>query len=199
MNTPYTGGYNNEAAKDGVKRVGAGGVKSGLPLIITGGQKRHDLFHYNFSDLGKFKKQPRPGEVELRVSDKVPQRELMEKIKYVLPRNFCPDCNRTDRMKVGGACNMWTMHDGESKVDLKPGDVVVSIWCQECQMTALYADKKIQLPGNQEIAPENYDEWRLKQIRQIRMDRNIAEFIRNRLIAGDTSIRPYRQGEKEGR
>lgn len=183
----YKGGYNNTGGTD-VRRVSPQGVSSNFPLIITGGQKRHDLFHYNFSDKGKYKKQPRPGEVEVRVNSKQDAKFLTEKLRYQLPRTFCPDCNRVDRPPEGGAINVWTMVDGERDVDLHPGDVVISVWCQECQMHCLYG-KKIELPNNSNpLCPEDLDEWRKSQIRQVRMDRNIASFIRNRLIANDQSI-----------
>jgi hypothetical protein len=183
----YQGGYNNQGGSD-VKRVSSGGVKSGLPLIITGGQKRHDLFHYNFSDKGKYKKQPRPGEVEIRVNAQIPAKQLQENLKFKLPRNFCPDCNRMDREHKEGSINVWTMVDGERGVDLLPGDVVISFWCQECQMNALYG-KKIEIPSTANpLCPEELDDWRKSQIRQVRMDRNIGEFVRNRLIADDKSI-----------
>lgn len=186
----YTGGYNNSEKKDSVKRVGGGGVKTGLPLIITGGKSRFDLFHDNFSGKGRYKKQPRPGEVELNVTGKVEKRDLADKVKFALPRNFCPDCNRTDRMHVQGSINVWTMYDGGQNQEfgpyLKPGEVVITFWCQECQNHEFYG-LKIIIPG-MEDGPEGLDEWRKKQIRQIRMDRNIADFIRSRVTTGDQSI-----------
>lgn len=184
----YYGGYNNSKQLEGVRRVNAGGQKAGLPLIITGGKARFDAFHYNFTDKGKYKKQPRPGEVELRVKDTQPKRELFEKIKFKLPRNFCPDCNRTDLAHEKGVINVWTMYDGAPDLGLQPNDVIVSFWCQQCQMNGLYG-KRIKIPGEENgLNPEGMDEWRKAQIRQVRMDRNIEAYIRNRLLAGDTSI-----------
>lgn len=184
----YTGGYNNNAAPDGLRRKHAGETKVGLPLIMTGGRKRWDEFHYQFTDREKFKKQPRPGEVELTVSSKFETREMANKIKFKLPRHFCPDCNRNDRAHEQGAINMWTMYDGAPEFGLLPEDVVITFWCQECQMAALYG-KQIVIPGmEQGIDVEGMDEWRKKQIRNIRMDRNIESFIRNRLAANDSSI-----------
>jgi hypothetical protein len=173
----YKGGYNNTGVADPVRRVGAGGVSTNFPLIITGGRKRYDLFHYNFTEPGKYPKNPRPGEVDLKVSAKVPKLEIADKIKYKLPRNFCPDCNRTDRMHEKGAINVWTMYDGSIDFDLVPGDAVITFWCQECQMYDFYGSK-IQLPNTSGMDIEGYDEWRKRQIRQCRMDKNIVEYLR---------------------
>lgn len=113
---------------------------------------------------------------------------MANRIKFKLPRNFCPDCNRTDRQHKEGAINMWTMYDGAPEFGLQPEDIVITFWCQECQQHALYG-KQIVIPGMEKnVNPEELDEWRKKQIRNIRMDRNIEAYVRNRLTANDTSI-----------
>lgn len=182
----YKGGYNNSGVSDGARRVGAGGVKTGLPLIITGGRQRFELFHNNFTVKGKLKREPKAGECELEIVDKGERRDLLAHVVYILPRNYCPDCDKNDKLKEKGAINVWTLYDGSIEFNIKPGEAVITCWCQECQMHEYYGSKII-IPGMDE-APEKMDEWRKKQIRQIRMDRNIVEYIRNRLLVQDWSI-----------
>ena len=186
----YRPNYGNQLSKDAARRVNAGGQKAGLPLIITGGQKRYDIFHYNFSDKGKIGKRPKQGEDPIPQASSVQhKRDIAHRLKFKLPRNFCADCNRTDREHEKGAINVWNMTDGFQEAGLYPDDVVVTFWCQKCQMNALWG-KKIALPGDEKcpMPPEDLDDWRKKQIRHCRMDRNIAEYIRSAILRQDWSI-----------
>jgi len=118
------------------RRVGAGGVKSGLPLLITGGKKRYDEFHWLFNTFGRVKKKPQLGELSLKDQGKAkpkgPRQEFEERLRYCLPRSFCPDCAEHDRPSEQGMFNLWCIEEPIPGLDLRPGHVVVSTWCQEC-------------------------------------------------------------------
>lgn len=174
-----------DQSPDVVRRKGAGAIKVGLPLLMPGGRKRWNSFHEKFTDKPLYKSQPKPGEVELHVDKTLPHREIAEKIRYRLPRNFCPDCNRTDRAHVKGALNMFSLQEPEPGLDIYPGEIVLCCWCQDCQDDDLNAKTKLVIPG---MDDPDMDEWRKRMIRQNRMERNIIEYIRAKRMSNDTSI-----------
>lgn len=177
--------FTQNQSSSGVKRKHAGTTRAGLPLIMPGGYKKWNDFHEQFTDKRTYKKNPYPGEVELNIKDSAKSGDIAELVHYVLPRNFCPDCDRTDRLHEAGALNMITIDEPMPGMDLRPGDVVLVCWCQECQMNDLKGTALI-IPG---MDDPDMDEWRKRMIRQNRMARNIQNYIQQALLAGEYSIR----------
>lgn len=186
---------------DGTKRVASGGVKAGLPLILTGGRARHEAFKYNFTDPGKFKKKKKFGETPLheqcKPMNEMPGGAIKEKFHFVIPPNVCIDCNRIDRPRgpgSGGFINMIPIEDETyAGLGLIPGRVVVTCWCQDCVEGHEFAKKNMPivqgddlpealvLPESLQVPPEEIDEWRLNMMRHNRMQRNMIDYLRNNI------------------
>lgn len=166
------------------KRRNAGGIKSGLPLIITGGMERHREFQYLFTDPGKFKKKNPKDGVDLSVIKTRQMKDVAEKLKYLLPIHYCPDCDSNmivrEKAKVLG---MWAVAEPHPEVHLVPGEVIIHIKCQDCIDHELWGRKNLLITGDDE-----FDEYRLRMVTQNRMERNLVSYVRNRLMANDTSI-----------
>jgi hypothetical protein len=191
--------------RDGTKRVASGGVKDGLPLILTGGRARHDAFHFNFTDPGKFKKKEAWGKAKLRETLKgqptLPKSEVAEKLKFVIPANFCIDCCRSDRPTDGGFLNLKAIADDEyAGIGLIPGNVVLTVWCQDCFDRDQFSKKNLAIcqgddipqdvivPKQIDVPPEEMDEYALNKIRGNRMHRNMIDYLRNQIMARNPTI-----------
>lgn len=177
--------YLELARKEPARRINAGGQKAGLPMIITGGSARHKEFHYQFTDPGKFKRKDPKAGTDFSVMGDVPMRATAEKLRYRLPFSFCPDCDKTtipiEKAKILG---IWMVSEIHEDIDLKPGETILHCKCQDCIDDELWGTSNIEIPGDDPAL----DEWRLKQIRSNRMERNLVSFVRNRLLANDFSI-----------
>ena len=206
MYSPQGGRLNLKS--DGTKRVASGGVKSGLPLILTGGKLRHDAFHYNFTDPGKFKKKAPWGTEKLSKAlegqPKLKTHEVAEKLKFRIPANFCVDCCRSDRPVgdgAGGFLNLRAIDSDEyAGLGLVPGTVVLTVWCQSCFEADKFSKnniaicqgndlpKGLDMPPQMSIPPEELDECALNRLRFNRMQRNMIEYLRNQIVAKNPRI-----------
>lgn len=181
---------------DVVSRVGAGLKKVGLPLIIPGGMKRFNDFHQMITP-GQLKRPVGAGKAPLKKQtegQRLARKEFAEKLRYWLPRDFCPDCNRTGRPHKGGAVNVCMVEHGDISIDLRPMELVITVWCQDCQMTALYSDSNIAKvrvnQGRNGKKSLSEDTQIAAAIRKERMETNYKAYIRAKLLAGDKSIYP---------
>lgn len=180
--------YAEMTQRDPVRRRMSGQVKPGLPLIITGGSARHKEFQYQFTEPGKFKKPSRAiydQSENFDIQKTVNIKGTAEKLRYRLPFNFCPDCDRTDIPREKAVwLGIWMIGEQHKEVDLKPDETVVHTKCIDCVKAEASGTATIELA----TGDDDYDEWRLRQIRANRMERNIISYIRNRLLANDTRI-----------
>lgn len=179
--------YADLVRRDGVRRRNAGGIKPGLPMIITGGSALHKEFHYQFTDPGKFKKKNvfHEDKLSLQVQGQMTVRETIVKARYRLPFNFCPDCNKNDkRLEEVQWIGVWMVADPHEEIDLNPGETIIHCKCAACVEADKVGKVDIEIPTD---SPE-IDEWRKSQITQNRMERNLVSYIRNRLAANDIRI-----------
>lgn len=185
---------------DPVRRRNAGGVKVGLPLIITGGKKRHEEFQELVSPDKKIKRKEDPRTVTLdkqvdpalQKQMRQSRRDFAEKLRYWLPREFCPDCGEHDRPHEGGAINVVDWNEPRPDLDIRPGEIVLSTWCQRCQMSfrlgpgiAIAHDMEQATQG---MADPEDSEYMKRLMVQNRMQKNIEDFIRCRRLTRPESI-----------
>jgi hypothetical protein len=175
------------------KRVASGKVKVGIPLMITGGKKNYDDFHYKYTETGKYKAPPKAGTTTIQLPKDYEAKPIQfkEKIRYILDRNFCPDCDRTDRPRSGGTINSVPITEPFPGLDLKPYDIIISYQCQDCFENALWG-RNIALPGDGTL-----DEYRLKMLRYNRMEANVQSYLRNRLMAGTGFTKIKQDGDRD--
>jgi hypothetical protein len=179
-------------------RAGARGIKSGLgvPAIRPRGLKKASDFVDKYSP-GKLQK-PRPKSF----SEYIPEapvnpikKELKEKLRMILPRNFCPDCGRTDRPSEGGAINTNFFTEDTEGLGLKAFDIFISFFCQECllKITAKSNDPIDQLIIDPSLGATNADMKAAQRL--IRIKENTHAFIKAKLASGDHSI--YVTGKRD--
>jgi hypothetical protein len=112
-------------------RAGAGGTKAGLVGLRPNGMKDASEIVDYFTP-GKITMPDRPFTKEIEDSPTAKRQESIFRTTIMLPRSYCADCGRTGRPESGGAinANIWT----EERIDLgvKPGDGMISFFCQEC-------------------------------------------------------------------
>jgi hypothetical protein len=167
-------------------RAGARGIGSGItvPSVRPRGLRRASNFVDTYTP-GKYKQPPRPFSKPISEEPVNPiKRELKEKLKLILPRNFCPDCGRTDRPSEKGAINVNMVTQDEEGLGLKAFDVWISFLCQECIEAALLLQ---QGKDGQIILPDEIKELRTAQ-RSIRIKENSYAFIAAKRASGDLSI-----------
>lgn len=169
----------------GVRRRNAGSITGKSPLIITGGAARHAEFHYQFTEPGKFKRKPQ-GEMDFSVLGQVGVKEAAERVKYRLPWNYCPDCDRNDipRHKAKWL-GLWMVSEPHENISLVPGDTLVHTKCADCVDAEVTGKVDLELPIQ---GDESVQEYYLNQIRANRMERNICSYVRNCLMAKNYSI-----------
>lgn len=125
-------------------RAGAGGTKAGsVGLRLNGGKAASDFV--DKLTPGKYKQPPRPFERTVSESDTFKRQETPYNLCMMLPRNFCADCDRTNRptdpLTAGGTINL-NVFDQKDRLDLgiklgtggKMMQAVISFLCQECNM-----------------------------------------------------------------
>jgi hypothetical protein len=112
----------------------------------------------------------------------------------MLPRNFCPDCARTDRPNKGGFLNINWCTEDSPHLGLKAFDIYTSVFCQECVEAAMLKQKSSDPADN--LIVGGYTNKEIKDAeRMVRIKENTHGFIKAKLAAGDWSI--YLSGRRE--
>lgn len=178
-------------------RSGARGIKSGLgvPSIRPRGLARASKFADDFTP-GKLKKPKKAFEEELPESPlNAFKKEMREKLKIMLPRQFCPDCGETDRPNKGGVINLnFCLHD-TPHLGMKANDLYITILCQDCVEKAMRSTGG-EDPSNSLVVEGGITLGEKKSMeRAVRIKTNIEEYIKAKLAAGDHSI--YVSGKRE--
>lgn len=131
---------------------------------------------------------PRPLTDPIEVPDNG-RRDSPFQLRMRLPRNFCPDCGRTDRPPVGGAMNLLVAPVEWPHLRLRQGDAVINFFCQECceRFKAQQSDPAgdlILVGAGQEARNRELE----SAIRSQRITENTNAYIIGRLMADDDSI-----------
>lgn len=177
-------------------RAGARGIKSGLgvPAIRPRGLARASKFADDFTP-GKLKKPKKAFEEEIPESPlNAFKKEMREKIAMFLPRNFCPDCDKTNRPNKGGVINVNFYDKDMPHLGLKAFEIVIDILCQECVERTMHEQQE-QDPANALIIDGITMAERKSMERSVRIKSNREAFIKAKLLAGDNSI--YVSGKRE--
>lgn len=147
---------------------------------------------------GKYKQPERPFSRPLPEEPGIDyKRDVREKLKMMLPRNFCPDCGQTDRPHTGGAINVNFCDQDSPDLGLKAFEIYITIFCQDCVENAVLAQKnkddgsKIIVDAATGLTLKD----KLAMERSVRIKNNTHEFIKAKLAAGDHSI--YVSGKRE--
>ena len=122
-----------------------------------------------------------------------PAQHIPEKLKAVLPRSFCPDCNRNDRpvdpVTAGGILNIGVAPVDWPHLRLQRGDIFLSAVCDEC--VRKFKEDKYKPEYGLLIAKASgiaTNKQERDTQRVARMAKNTESFIRSRITAGDDSI-----------
>lgn len=132
----------------------------------------------------ELKEDPRAGQM---------RREIQESVGMILPRNFCPDCGATDKPHSRGVMNINRYDHDRYDLHIKKDSLLISFFCQEC------AEKQVRKQKNMDaedalIMQTHQGEHTMGEInaasRLVRIKKHTEEFIKARLISGDTEIFP---------
>lgn len=198
---PKKGGKKEQELKDMLNtatRAGAGGTKAGLVGIRPQGLKKANEI-VDFFTPGKVKMPDRPFEKPLDNPTDGKRAETPFTLVIMLPRNYCPDCDRSNRPagdNAGGAVNVsfWS----EERVDLgvKAMDSMISFFCQECclkfQADIKDPGKDIQLATVHGIRQRRQQE---QAERLVKVRKNTENYIRAMRMANRWEI--YLDGRKD--
>ncbi len=168
-------------------RAGAGGTKSGLVGLRPMGKKGIDFLD-TLTPQRKKKKNWREEVLPDEPKNGRP-RDLPEKVRMILPRNFCPDCGDTNRPQAGGCINVNVYAKGRPGWRLPPNSVVLSFFCTQCYEKSVAGrnDNANELQLAHVSGIHNKGEYESAQ-RLIRIRDNTEAFISARLACGDESI-----------
>lgn len=179
-------------ALDITHRAGAGGTIPGQVGLRPHGQEQVDIIEQLIGE--KAKRPDRPFEKQLQDPREYYKNVAPEyNVVMALPRNFCPDCGRTDRpvdpRTAGGAFNLNMYSEDRPDLGLRAKEAYTSCFCQECCIK--YRDMQRD-PASKIITPtirgdqSNLKRWAAQRLERVK--RNTEEFIKARRLAGDESI-----------
>ena len=108
-------------------------------------------------------------------------REVPNVLRYQLPLNYCPECNKTDitRDQIG-AKGGWCFNEDYVDLGIKPGDTVLHYKCSPCVEAEIWGRNSLILPDG--------TRKRVEVNRQALMQRNIIEFIRAERLRGNHGV-----------
>lgn len=117
-------------------------------LIIPDGYDKWNKFHESITP-GRLTGRTLPSERGYPVEiGRNADRQVADKLRYVLPNTFCPDCDRTEIVPTKGqAQNIHLCKDADPHLDLKPGDVLVYFVCEPCIHAELWGKQNLHIPG----------------------------------------------------
>lgn len=153
---------------------------------------------WNFADEyltpGKIKKKDPALSKPLEEPVHQVKQEIKEALGMILPRNFCPDCGRTDRPFSQGVMNVSMYPQDRPDLHLRANSLLISIFCQECARSQFdkardpdRADSlEIVQPGGTAMTKGELD----RAERLFRIKQNTEDYIRSKLLAGDNTIFP---------
>lgn len=175
-------------------RAGAGGTKVGsVGLRPQGIKKANEVI--DFLTPGKMKRRPGIGTQEIEFEG-AKQQAIPHHIAMILPRDFCPDCNKRGRVPHGGCLNTGVYTEDRPDLGLKAGELYQVSFCQECYVKhcAMRKDPagRLLIPSAQGALPQNkrQDAARLERVK-----RNTENFIRVMRLTSHWEI--YTDGRKD--
>lgn len=165
---------------DKTKRSGAQSAAGSVAIRPSGLRTASDFLDQ--MTLGKVKEPERPFSKPLK-EPTFQQQATKERIRMILPRNFCPDCDRTDRPLTGGAINPNVFLEDRPHIRLKANQIFISFLCQEC----LEAQFAIVDPKGH--IKELDEEGKKKQAeRPVRIKENTEAFIKTLLLTDSPDL-----------
>ena len=183
-----------EALMSTTARAGAGGTRIGVPgLRPSGLKKANDLIDY-FTP-GKVKMPDRPFSREIETPADHKNQDTPFRPTIMLPRSYCGDCDRKGRPEKGGAINFNVWAAERADLGVKPGDSMISFFCQECvekyQAGINDPGKDILEASVQGVRQRRQAEG---ETRAIRCKENQENYIRAMRLTGNMAI--YTDGRK---
>ena len=112
------------------------------------------------------------------------------RLKIMLPRTFCPDCDKTDRPEEGGAVNINIFMEEKHSISVKPGDALISFFCQAC--CNKFTESQKGVASDLSLVTSSGGIAKKKEIdaaeRLVRIKANTEAYIRCKLLTNDTGI-----------
>lgn len=143
-------------------------------LILPDGYKKWSDFHDKITP-GRHDGRKLPKETGMGASlGSEANKQVAERLRYVLPNTFCPDCNSTAIVpNQGQAQNIHVCAEQDGHLELKPTDIIVYFVCSTCIEGELWGKKNLVIPGGK------YRQQGLHANRQIRREANCFAFLRS--------------------
>lgn len=176
---------------DQTRRAGAGGVKAGVVGLHIGGKKLFEDFHNTYTSPDKPKKPRDRYEGEDIVPDKnAKPADVPHKLAIMLPRTFCPDCDRSDADPNRKFLTAFTTDDPDEAASLhiKPMEPIVYSVCTTCQKRSDHIGQELQKDAVNHLQVVGHDgypaplyevkaeEWHKARLERIR--KNVCDYIR---------------------
>ena len=168
--------------------------RAGARSKLHGGIRPRGMRAYKYIDEhltpGKVKPKPPAFSRELEEPKDQVKREIAESIGMILPRNFCPDCGKTDKPHSRGVININRYDTDRPDLHIKANSILISFFCQDCVESSTKkpnASDELLLATSQ--GTHSSGDMKAAE-RLVRIKQHTEHYIRSRILAGETSIFP---------
>lgn len=154
-------------------------------LILPDGYKKFQEDIYKFTP-GKFEGRKLRREVGYQPTSEPEKIESKRYVGWVLPKNFCPDCERTDITPKYGLDGTLRLNPGITEleqpmpeIDLTIGDVIWNWICHDCMDRENWGSVNIHGPTEKRVFFQAIHE---------RREKNTIEWIKAARLRGEKPI-----------